>query len=138
MSRQRLAFALAGLALTGGLATAPAAAAAPSEQPASTRAAATCSAWKTITITGGRAKYRECTKTEGGKQQVKGDLQLWDTKTDGKSVQAYARTDYNHWHGDKVTWEHFYGWSNTARPSGVYSSGWHGGDDFELTIQLVV
>ncbi|SEB60303.1 hypothetical protein [Streptomyces sp. TLI_105] len=136
MSRQRIAFTLAGLALVTGLITAPAATATPSGRPTS-RAAAPCSAWKTITITGGRATYRECRKTEDGKQQVKGDLQLWDTKTDGKSVQAYARTDYNHWYGDKVTWEHFYAWSNTGRPSPVYSSGWHRGDDFELTINLV-
>ncbi|MFD3658041.1 hypothetical protein [Streptomyces sp. NPDC058620] len=136
MSRQRMALTLAGLALSGGLAAAPAVAV-PSEQRAVEAAAATCSGWKTITITGGRAKYRECKQTVGGKAQIKGDFQLWDTVTDGKGVQAYARTDYNHWHGDTVSWEHFYSWSSTTAPSKVLSSGWHGGDDFELTIELV-
>ncbi|PZT77380.1 hypothetical protein DNK56_29745 [Streptomyces sp. AC1-42W] len=100
-------------------------------------AGASCSSWKTITITGGKARYQECFQTVNGKSQVKGNFQLWDTKTDGRSVQAYARTDTNHWYGDSVSWEHFYGWSNTSKPSPVLSSGWHGGDDFELTIQLV-
>ncbi|MDF6023071.1 hypothetical protein [Streptomyces sp. JH34] len=136
MSRQDFALILAGLALSGGLAAAPAAAAT-AEQHAVKAAAASCSAWKTITITGGKAKYQECLQTVSGKSQVKGNFQLWDTKTDGKAVQAYARTDTNHWHGDKVSWEHFYGWSDTSKSSSVYSSGWHGGDDFELTIELV-
>ncbi|MFI8351091.1 hypothetical protein [Streptomyces sp. NPDC085596] len=128
-SRDRIALAAAALTLAVGATTAPTANAAPSAAPR-------CSAWKAITITGGRAKYRECTKTANGKQQVNGTFQLWDTKHDGKSVQAYARTDYNHWYGDKVTWEHFYGWGNEKHPSAQISSGWHGGDDFELTIEL--
>ncbi|WP_327436567.1 MULTISPECIES: hypothetical protein [unclassified Streptomyces] len=132
MPHQRIALLVAGLALSGGLAAAPAAAA-----PAQPKAAASCSAWKWIEITGAKAKYQECFQTVSGKKQVKGNLQLWDLKTDGKSVQAYARTDTNHWYGDKVSWEKFYGWGNTAKASPVYSSGWHGGDDFELTIQLV-
>ncbi|MFI9390591.1 hypothetical protein ACIG53_06880 [Streptomyces bauhiniae] len=127
-SPARIALVAAALSLAAGATTAPAATAVPS-------AATKCSAWKTITITGGRAKYRECTRTANGKQQVNGTFQLWDTKHDGKSVQAYARTDYNHWYGDKVTWEHFYGWPNESRPSPQISSGWHEGDDFELTIE---
>ncbi|MFF7382994.1 hypothetical protein [Streptomyces griseoluteus] len=129
MTRARIALAAAALTLAAGATTVSAATAAPS-------AAAKCSAWKTITITGGRATYRECTRTVNGRKQVNGTFQLRDTKHDGKAVQAYARTDYNHWYGDKVTWEHFYGWSKESSPSPQLSSGWHGGDDFELTIEL--
>lgn len=136
MSPQRFALILAGLALSSGFAAAPTAAAPPGQHRVKA-AAASCSSWKTITITGGKARYQECLQTVSGKSQVKGNFQLWDTKTDGKNVQAYARTDTNHWFGDTVSWEHFYAWSNTSKSSPVYSSGWHGGDDFELTIQLV-
>ncbi|MEU8434104.1 hypothetical protein AB0F18_14490 [Streptomyces sp. NPDC029216] len=136
--RKRIALTVAGLALAGGLAAAPAANAAPSARSTGSAAvaAATCSVWKEINITGGRAKYRECTRTQKGKPQVSGTFQLWDTKHDGKSVQAYARTDYDHWYGDKVTWEHFYAWGDDKHPSGMITSGWREGDDFELVIEL--
>ncbi|MEV6312621.1 hypothetical protein AB0M10_29045 [Streptomyces sp. NPDC051840] len=134
MRRQRMALLLAGLTLSSGLSAAPVVAA-PAQPQAGT--AASCTAWKWIKITGAQAKYRECYQTVRRTKQVKGDFQLWDLKTDGKSVQAYARTDTDHWHGDTVSWEKFYGWGSTAKPSPVYSSGWHGGDDFELTIELV-
>ncbi|MEU2714256.1 hypothetical protein [Streptomyces sp. NPDC007205] len=106
MSRKRIALAAAGLALAGGLAAAPA-------------AANKCSGWKEIHITGGAAKYMECTK-----------------KVNGKGVQAYAETDYNDWYGDDVTWQHFYSWADGTHHSPEIISGWHPGNDFGLVIEL--
>ncbi|MFI1068962.1 hypothetical protein [Streptomyces puniciscabiei] len=147
MSRKRIALAVAGLALAGGIAAAPAATAAPSAAAApaalSSRsagslvsAAGKCSGWKEIHITGGAAKYMECTKKVNGKSYASGAFYLWDTKHDGKAVQAYAETDYDHWYGDDVTWEHFYGWGDDTRHSPEIVTGWHPGNDFGLVIEL--
>jgi hypothetical protein len=135
MSRKHIALAAAGLALAGGLATAPAATAAPSAGHVAA-AANHCHGWKEIHIKGGSAKYMECTKKANGHSYVSGAFYLWDTKHDGKAVQAYAETDYNHWYGDDTTWQHFYGWSDDAHHSPKISTGWHRGDDFELVIEL--
>ena len=141
MSRKRIALAAAGLVLAGGLTAAPAATAVPSARPAQSAgsveaAANTCHGWKEIHITGGAAKYMECTKKVNGKSYVSGAFYLWDTKRDGKAVQAYAETDYNHWYGDDVTWEHFYGWGDDTRHSPEIVTGWHPGNDFGLVIEL--
>ncbi|MFC3351238.1 hypothetical protein ACFOOM_28190 [Streptomyces echinoruber] len=141
MSRKRIALAAAGLALAGGLAATPAATAAPSARSAQSAgnvaaAANRCSGWKEIHITGGAAKYMECTKKVNGKSYASGAFYLWDTKRDGKAVQAYAETDYNHWYGDDVTWSHFYGWADDTHHSPKISTGWHRGNDFGLVIEL--
>ncbi|MET8632642.1 hypothetical protein ACWEQ2_02485 [Streptomyces sp. NPDC004096] len=138
ISRKHIALTTAGLALAGALAAAPAATAAPSAPSAGTVKASAnkCSGWKTIHITGGSAKYMECTKKVNGKSYASGAFYLWDTRHDGKAVQAYAETDYNHWYGDDVTWEHFYGWGSDTHHSPKISTGWHRGNDFGLRIFL--
>ncbi|MCF3173621.1 hypothetical protein IPZ61_09870 [Streptomyces sioyaensis] len=141
MSRRRIALTAAGLALAGSLAAVPAATAA-SASPSTPSVgnvgttANHCSGWKEIHITGGAAKYMECTRKVNGKSYASGAFYLWDTKHDGKAVQAYAETDYNHWYGDDVTWEHFYGWGNDTHGSPKIITGWHRGNDFGLRIYL--
>ena len=141
MSRKRIALAAAGLALAGGLTAAPAATASPYARPAQSAgnveaAANKCSGWKEIHINGGAAKYMECTKKVNGKSYASGAFYLWDTKRDGKAVQAYAETDYNHWYGDDVSWSHFYSWADNTHGSSKISTGWHPGNDFGLVIEL--
>ncbi|MFI9081084.1 hypothetical protein ACIGW8_32215 [Streptomyces sioyaensis] len=141
LSRKRIALAAAGLALAGSLAAVPAATAARASPSAPSvgnvgTTANHCSGWKEIHITGGAAKYMECTRKVNGKSYASGAFYLWDTKHDGKAVQAYAETDYNHWYGDDVTWEHFYGWGNETHGSPKISTGWHRGNDFGLRIYL--
>ncbi|MEU2928060.1 hypothetical protein ABZ636_23885 [Streptomyces sp. NPDC007251] len=135
LSRKRIALAAAGLALAGGLAAAPAATAAPVAHEAQA-AANKCSGWKEIHINGGSAKYKECTKKVNGTSYASGAFYLWDTKHDGKAVQAYAETDYNHWYGDDVTWQHFYSWADDTHHSPEIITGWHRGNDFGLVIEL--
>jgi len=138
MSRKRIALSAAGLALAGSLAAVPAATAAPSAPSVGNMGTTAnhCSGWKEIHISGGAAKYMECTRKVNGKSYASGAFYLWDTKHDGKAVQAYAETDYNHWYGDDVTWEHFYGWGNDTHGSPKIITGWHRGNDFGLRIYL--
>ncbi|MGW5609145.1 hypothetical protein ACWEWI_24170 [Streptomyces sp. NPDC003753] len=60
--------------VTGGLAASPVATGAPSARSAANVEAADnkCSGWKEIHITGGAAKYMECTKKVDGKSYASG------------------------------------------------------------------
>jgi hypothetical protein len=135
--RKQLALVVAGAALCGSLAAvAPVAVAAPA---GSAAAGTTCEKkWKEIHLKNdaGSAKYLECDRTVSGHKQTSATLYLWDNKTDGKCTNAYVVTGTSHWSGIDSSWTHWYAWCSTAKHSPALRTGWHSGNDVEVTLQL--
>ncbi|MDT3397951.1 hypothetical protein RKE29_15080 [Streptomyces sp. B1866] len=125
-----VALAVTGLAAGMGV---PAATAAQSSS-----AAVSCSQWKVIQVSHNAAgvKYRECDRKVNGKKQTSAALYIWDNKKDGKCAEVYVAAGFSHWYGLDTTWDHWYAWCSTSHHSPEIKTGWHKGDDVQVSLQL--
>ncbi|MFF7889279.1 hypothetical protein ACH40F_51825 [Streptomyces sp. NPDC020794] len=137
-ARKRIALLAATTALTGGLALAAPAQAANTPAASRSASAISCSGWKTIHVNHNAAgeQYMECDRTVNGHKQTSAALYLWDNKADGKCAETYLAAGFSHWNGLNKTWDHWYSWCSTTHHSPKIQTGWHSGNDVEVSLQL--